>query len=1024
MPRYAPLPLVSIDPRNEAQLVQDASQRVYEASNGTLNDFSSGNPLAALLEGQAFAQGELLFWANQLPEKILIDWIGPFLGAMRRLGTPAAALVNVSIPPQNKDITIPAGSTFSTDSQLTSGQSILFLSSADFTIPSGSTSADIPVYSKYVGTVYNSPANSITIPPSIGVTGITCSNPQPAVGGSDVETDAEVKQRFFTLIRRRNPVSQSDWEDFFIDLFGEGTITSVQPNRSSSYSYDYTADYIKPNGQVAFFVLGPNGEELTKDQIRRGQNVINFSVPVENQGHLYPISLSQAQYNLTLEVNSNGTFGSNYKAASLDFRDRANLVLQPGNVFPSTINPTVSDIDAAFYSTFDSTTRFQDPHILSSAVYNTPNSLSKDAATYTTVKNFEASGDLLSSDDLAFVKSSTEVYYPVETSFTPYSTDKCDQTIYGNLELKQIQNLTTGIYQTGDVVYLNGNLHVVCESLSVNFDADIQRALSTGKISAAKVYSPWVVGNSYTYSSGSTIDPQILEYEYGEDEFKPTTIVGRLVWLVSKNFTLNAATNGVTGAMAGMKLGPALNSGTQNLSLLQSDESYSAGTWVYTPQIGSGPNFEVDPFYHYVDKTKGAIRKFAKVLNPFTYQSDSLTTSEYFDLLVSEGVIKEINTFDATDGLPVYKYKPRFKCGQYLEYRETAVSEPTYLIATRYFTPHSTNLQDLLSKGSVLKLAPTAELQSQLLNLLSVKKAGRIKNLLTIDSGTGLINGTYWNLPLVYYSGNEGLGKDAKINIVVENNEVVYSELSNYGYGYKVNENLKVDPSLIGGTGTEFTVKVSSLFPYEEDIKPFAKMFTFFKGEKTFFRNGNSVQAYTATSSVTPLFDFSVYVNNGVFTKSENYGSSAFEDQTYIPFFSPEYVNYAEDSIIDSDGKNIYRVMAAFTPDPEVVNWSRTVTSNSPRIEEYAGNLLRYVTLYQCEENVLSQYDIQTSAFKLGVAHITIVPKGSGNLSSLSQKQTFVWENAAASVAPELSWYSGTSYQYEPPNYSEGTLRL
>jgi len=72
MARYAPLPSVSIDPRTEAEIVQQASQRVYEASNQTLNDFSAGNPLSALLEGQAFAQGEFLFWANQLPDSILI----------------------------------------------------------------------------------------------------------------------------------------------------------------------------------------------------------------------------------------------------------------------------------------------------------------------------------------------------------------------------------------------------------------------------------------------------------------------------------------------------------------------------------------------------------------------------------------------------------------------------------------------------------------------------------------------------------------------------------------------------------------------------------------------------------------------------------------------------------------------------------------------------------------------------------------------------------------------------------------
>jgi hypothetical protein len=71
--RYSPLPSVSIDPRNEAEIVQAASQRVYQASNQTLNDFSAGNPLAALLEGMAFSQGEFLFWANQLPQSILIE---------------------------------------------------------------------------------------------------------------------------------------------------------------------------------------------------------------------------------------------------------------------------------------------------------------------------------------------------------------------------------------------------------------------------------------------------------------------------------------------------------------------------------------------------------------------------------------------------------------------------------------------------------------------------------------------------------------------------------------------------------------------------------------------------------------------------------------------------------------------------------------------------------------------------------------------------------------------------------------
>lgn len=1024
MPRYAPLPIVSIDPRNEAQIVSDASQKVYEASNGTLNDFSSGNPLSVLLEGQAFAQGEFLFWANRLPEKILIEWIGPFLGAMRRLGTPAAALVTVTISPQNADVSIPAGSIFSTDPQITSGQTVTFISSSDFIIPSGNTTVSIPVYSKYVGAEYNSPANSIIVPPPIGVTGVSCTNPQPAAGGSDVETDSEVKERFFTLIRRKNPVSQSDWENFFIDMFGVGTITSVQPNRSSLYPYNYNSDYLSPNGQVSFFVLGPNGEELTDDQIRRGQNIINFSVPIENQGHLYPISLSQAQYNLTLEVDANSTFGSNFKNSALDFRNRAYNVFQPGNVFPATVNPTVSDIDAAFYSTFSADTRFRDPRITSSSVYNTPNFLSKDAATYTEIKEFEPKNNLLNENDLVLVKGPLELYYPVEEGFTPYSSNKFDQTVYGNLALKQIKNLEVGVFSLGDVVTYSGNLHVVCENISINSESDISLAIASGKISPAKPYTPWVEGSTYVYSVNSVVNPDLVMYDYAASEFKPTTTVGQLVWLVIKNFTLGVATNSITGAQSEFKLGSALESPGE-LRALESGISYSQGMWVYTPQIGSGPSFEVDPNYHYVDKNLGAVTKFAIVSTPFTYTPGDLTTAEYFNVLTSKGVLKEVSVFEGTNGLPIYKYKPRFMCGQYIEYKDDSDSPPSYYMAARFFTPSSTSIQEMVSKGEVIKIAPSTSSEIQLLDLLKNSIKGRIKTVGVLNTGLNLRNGSYTDVPVAYFPGNEGSGSGATVNLIVSNNQISYVEVATTGKNYKVDENLSIDSSYLGlVSGGQVALKVSSVYPYQENIKPFVKMFTFYKGEKTFFRDGNSVQSYTATSHVTPLFDFSVYYNNGIFVESERISGQQFNSQSYVPYYSPSYSKYAEDTIIDSDGKNLYRVMSAFTPPVKTTNWSQTEVANTARCEEYAGNLLRYVSRYVCEEPVLSQFDLQTSAFKLGASQITISPRNSGNTSNLSQKLTFVWENSNSPTSPELSWYPGTSYKYSPPDYKEGTLRL
>ena len=942
MARYAPLPSVSLDPRNEAEIVQAASQRVYQASGQTLNDFSAGNPLAALLEGQAFAQGEFLFWANQLPQSILIEWLGPFLGAMRRLGTPAVARLTLTVPPSNTVTTIPAGTAFTTDANLTGGESFTFITDAEVSIPPGENVAYATAASQYVGAIYNSPANSITGTSAINVNGLTATNAQPATGGSDVETYQEVQERFFTLIRRRNPVSAEDWQDFFTDFYGVGTQTSVQPNRPNQGTYNYVTDYLKPNGQVSFFVLGPDGVELNKAQLERGQNVVNYSVPIENQGHLYPITLSQVQYDLTVEVDANGAFGENLKDSSLNFRDRIFEVLRPGNVFPATVDPTVSDVDAAFYSTFPTSTRFVDPHIKVSAAYNTPPLLEPAAATYTNVYTFEPTGSLLTLNDLVETTLPVPIYYPVLADFTPYSIDKKDQTIYGNLALQQIQFLVPGDYLQGQVCYWDpavggdGQLHVINENLTVGSQIDVATLITQGRISGPKAYSAWVVGNSYQETTGGGVyDPEIIQYDYAADEFipNPGSIIpqnqrpGTFIWVVNQNFTLQPPTNDITGAQAAFQLGAPITP-----LLLEEGTSYSVGDWVYTPQIGSGPNPVADPYYNYVDIRLGVVNKYAYVQQAFTYEPDGRTISVYFDELAEQTIVKEVVVQNADEGLPVSKYKPRFPAGTYLEYREDSSAGAEYYIAAKYFTPTSTNAQDLVNQGLVFPLY--------------------------IDS--------------VQYSS---------FVLAIE------------------------DPN-----GT---------------VKKPTRMFRFFKGDRTFFRQGSQVISYTATTNVHPLFEFYIYLENGVFVETARYLPAQFDTIDYVPYFDPAYVTYSEDTVLSIDGRNLYRTMLAFTPADTVVNWTNTTVVNTARNEEYVGNLLRYVDQYTCEEAILSQLGRDISAIKLGVAQITLIPKNKGRFANSQEQVKFVWENTSTlSEVPQLSWSSGTSYPYSPPSYGEGTLKL
>jgi len=943
VPRYAPLPAVSIDPRNEAEIAQQAAQVVYEASNQTLNDFSSGNPLAALIQGQSFAQGEFLFWANQLPESILIEWIGPFLGAMRRLGTSSVAQLVVTISPSNTDTVIPVGSNFTTNATVTSGEAITFINTEAFVIPAGQSTVKVNVASQYVGSQYNCPADSITGSPAIGIAGLTVTNPQPAVGGSDVETFAEVQERFFTLIRRKNPVSQEDWQGFFEDFYGAGTLTSVQPNRPNQGTYNYLTDYLLPNGQVSFFVLGPDGVELTQVQLERGQNAVNYSVPVENQGHLYPFTLSQVQYDITLEVDANSSFGVNLRDTSLNFRNRLFDILTPGNFFPATTDPTVSDVDAAFYSTFDATDRFINPHIELSAAYNTPPLLTPSAATYTQVYTFEPSGTILTKNDLVETLLPIPVYYPVLQDFNPYSIVKKDQTIYGNLALQQIRDLLPGVYLRGEVVYWNpaiggdGQLHVILQNITVESEVvtAINALITQSQISAAMSYSPWVVGNAYVATTGTLYTPQIVEYDYAVDEFipDPTSPIalnkrpGTFVWVVNQNFTLQPATNDITGAQSAAVLGTPITP-----QVLTPGTSYTAGTWVYTPQIGSGPSPVADPFYNYVDLTKGVVNKYAYVVETFTYQPNQQTVSVYFDGLAEQGIIREIVVNNGDGGLSIYKYGPRFPAGEYLQYQKDAASPKEYYIAATYFTPTSVDASVMVQEGLIFPLYANTSQYAQL--------------VAELNSTTSL-------------------------------------------------------------------------------VKTPVRMFTFFRGDRTFFRQGSTVLSYTATTNITPLFEFYIYANNGSFVLTAQGQQTEIPIANYIPFFNPAYNQFAEDTILSEDGRNLYRVMKAFTPSSTVTNWTNTTVVNTARNEEYAGNLLRYVSKYNCEESILSQLGRDISAIKLGIAQITLIPKDKGRFTNSRGNSVFVWENTpSALVTPQLSWYSGTQYPYTPPTYGEGTLNL
>lgn len=914
MPRYAPLPASSIDLRSEAELVQEAAQKILEASNGALNDFSAGNPLSALLEGQAFAAGEFLFWADRLPDKILEEWIGPFLGAMRRLGTPAVAQLRIEIPPSTETLFIPAGTEFRSEASRSGGESHTFVSTKDQLISPGDIVAFLSVSSKYVGSKYNIPANSITKLGSSfsGSSGILITNPQPASGGSDVETLDEVKRRFLSLIRRRNPSSKFDWQEFFIDMFGLGTITIVKPNRSQRSGYSQTKDFVSPqSNSIAFFVLGPDGQELTGEQIERAQRILNFSVPVNVSPFLYALSLDEVRIEIEMELSPTGFFTKDFLESSLNFRNTLMAIMMPGVLFPVDSPPSVGDLESAFNSAVPEDLRYRDPKILSTIAYNTPSGLTQDKALFSKVSKFSETGHLLLQGDLIKVETPTVKYYPVLANFNPRSSEKVDQASSGNLVLKKIRRLETGEFVRGEVVYYpadeGSGLRVILEPITVDSIYRIERLITEGKISSLKTGKFWGSGESLKSEEGGIYNPDLIYYDYKENEFIPgensglpvAVRPGGFVWLVNKEFIVPPSTNSLTGAKAEFLVGASVNP-----RRLESGVTYSSGEWVYTPLVGSG-NEEADPYFFYVDSTKGVVSKYAFVEDEFTFEGNGEEVKKRFDYYVSNGNLTEVAVRNGENGLPVNYYSPRFNTGDYLEYKDSSNSVSSYFIAAIPFTPRSGKIEDLLADGVVLEVARETEDRQSFLKLI-----------------------------------------DEKI------------------------------------------------------IPPPRRLFSFFRGDQTLFRNGSELKVFTAKKNVTPLFDFPVYLENKVF---EEVSSSSESGASYIPFFRRGQEDF-EDILVDDKGKNLYRVVRAFTPSP----------GNDLTKEEQLGNVLRIVTKFDCSDRLMNSLG-DISSMKLGQALLT--------LKSDSRKESFLWGSTdSRDQEPDLIW-RGASVP-ATLDYGEGTLAL
>ena len=1023
MPRYAPLPRVELDPRTEAELVSAAARRVYEASGATINDFSSGSPVMALLEGQAFAQSEFLQFANDFPESVLVEWIGPFLGAQRRTGSGALVDLTFTITARDEQFVVFDGFQVATDPNLTDGTTVDFVTIERLTIAPQETTGTVRAVSILRTSNANVPSNTITrsLTSLEGVQSIT--NDQPAYGGSDPELLNEVKERFFSLIRRRNPVSAEDWQDFFTDALGVGTSTTVLPRYSQGDVYSYDKDYISSNPAVGLFVLNPDGSPISTAQQDALENLAKWSCPVEFTPYIYPMQVDDLDVVAQMRYNPAKGYARNLKTFSRALRDSLNQVLRPNAVFPVDQDFSVNDLESALKSTFPfvfgSSNQYTDPEVDRFDVYHTPQMMGAYRFFDAKVKPFET-GPRVRERDLVMEQGTiSDNYFPALSSFDPTFNDKVVNVNLGNLNLTVIKTLEVSSYRAGDVISFENNLHVFRVDHDFASKKSVEELVNLGILSSEKSYIPWSSGTPYTtLDSFGNYDPQVIAFTEKDTNFFPVLpspqdrvkanqLPGHPIYVVARDFVsdINTTSLGETQARGFVGSSPA------SVLTLVPGNTYIRGTYVKTPNAVELSTSQITDEYCYLDKTRGLLEKHAYVVKDFVYSPEDelgvVNVTRAYDELITLGAIQEVDVVPFTDcqgkssfASKPFRYSARFFTGEYIRYREQGgfdslelencfessgecTSErcqqlfeqnlplPRYFFALKDFTPDDTDVDQMVDDKVLYEVAASS---------------------FKVDY-------------VIRIAANQSVYSYSIARALEEQLDIATDSLTE-GQRIQVLNEFGDERGVYVWDGQSTWTFISSGLPTHRD------MFRYAPGDVVTIRNGSFLRSYRAVKHVTPITEIDVYFKSGVFVQDDLTETVKWVDPSY----------HLEDIIeYNVDGsKSYYRSTRSFTPNDTREVWYAGTVANTPRVEEFFKNTLKVVNMASCSNLVMSRLENHVGTTKLGNLTLKLQSKESNKVTD-----TLVWESTRFGTdIPSLSTSSLSEGSLSPVNYRDGTLAL
>jgi hypothetical protein len=488
---------------------------------------------------------------------------------------------------------------------------------------------------------------------------LTVTNAEAASGGTDVETLEEVRQRFYSLIRRPNPVSKEDWENFFIDLFGIGTVVTTIPRRSAQYEPLSPSDEY---GHVSHFLLKPNLQQPGSEDIKNINNLIKVSCPNEFESHVYPIELNDVEVFAKFKYNADLGFTRNLETLSQTLRGYFTNVFLPDEYWPLGYAPSVGDIQGALVNQIGS---FTSPDVLSLKAYFTPPMVGKNLIRPSILSEFVASTTLLK-DELVQQGNS---YFPIVFGFTPTSGSQKAAEAYDQVILSKVKAFDTsvGSYEKNDVILTGGAYYVVLEDFVLAPNRSLESYQSQKVVeSTARVVKVWANGLSLT--------PSDIVVATDADFTTTVDLTSQpLAWLPVTSFVVPNTTNTIASAQAS----GFLSSTGATVSTAVDGTEYTKGEYIQVEQV---------------DALRGVLTLTYLVETDFTY-SETQDFSE---------AVREVKIFQESDFSSLeFRYEPRFAVGEYLLDRQTN----TYYQALKSFTPHTKSVSEMVADNFLTEIS-------------------------------------------------------------------------------------------------------------------------------------------------------------------------------------------------------------------------------------------------------------------------------------------------------------------------------